>query len=350
MTATHEDAQTRASEHLLEIDHLRVSYGRRRRTHTAVNDVTLNVAVGESVGLVGESGSGKSTIGRAVLGLAAPSTGRIRFQGTDITSIPAERRGRLTDDLQVVFQDPYGSLNPARTISQTLTEPLPTCQALTAEQARARVRTLLGQVGLPADAANRYPAAFSGGQRQRIAIARALASNPKLVICDEPVSALDLSTQAQILNLLSDLRADLGLAYLFIGHNLAVVRNVCDRVVVLYQGQVMEAGPAAQVTGHPLHPYTTALVASAPVADVAAQRERRLARVTIAEPLTAAHGGCPFAARCPHCEDVCRQQRPARVEAGESVVACHLFRFDSGHSRASVHAAIHDAGGEVAAK
>ncbi|MFC1421115.1 oligopeptide/dipeptide ABC transporter ATP-binding protein [Streptacidiphilus cavernicola] len=335
MTPTPEEVQPRTDARLLEIDHLRVSYGRRRRAHTAVDDVTLNVGAGEAVGLVGESGSGKSTIGRAVLGLTAPSSGRIRFEGADVTSVPAERRGALTADLQVVFQDPYGSLNPARTISQTLTEPLLTHRAMTAEQARARVQSLLGQVGLPADAANRYPAAFSGGQRQRIAIARALASDPKLVICDEPVSALDLSTQAQILNLLADLRADLGLAYLFIGHNLAVVRNLCDRVVVLYCGQVMETGPAAQVTGHPLHPYTAALVAAAPVADVAAQRERRLARVTVAEPLTVPPGGCPFAGRCPHAEDICRQQRPPRVKVGESVVACHLFAPDSGHSQAS---------------
>jgi len=324
---------------LLEIDQLQVRFGRSRRRPAppAVDDVSLSIAPGEAVGLVGESGSGKTTIGRAVLGLLTPSAGQIRFAGTDITALPAERRGVLSAELQVVFQDPFGSLNPTRTIVQTLTEPLVQRRTLTAEQARARTLTLLDQVGLPADAASRYPTEFSGGQRQRIAIARALASNPKLVICDEPVSALDLSTQAQVLNLLADLRRDLGLAYLFIGHNLAVVRHVCDRVVVLYRGRVMEVGSAAAVTANPMHPYTVALVAAAPVADVEEQRKRRLARAQalVAPRPDAGATACPFAARCPYAEPVCVSRRPALSVVGGRLVACHLFDPDSGHSQAA---------------
>ncbi|WP_194909646.1 oligopeptide/dipeptide ABC transporter ATP-binding protein [Catenulispora rubra] len=326
---------------LLEVENLSVHYGRSRRRpgHAAVDGVSLTVGPGEAVGLVGESGSGKTTIGRAILGLAAPTGGSLHFDGADVTDVPAEKRAGQAADLQVIFQDPYGSLNPSRTIRQILTEPLTARGALTREAANQRVGRLLHQVGLPADALDRYPAAFSGGQRQRIAIARALTSEPKLVICDEPVSALDVSTQAQVLNLLADLRSELGLAYLFIGHNLAVVRNVCDRVVVLYEGRVMESGPAAELIVTPLHPYTRALVAAAPVADVAAQRLRREARrATLAaapdlsEPV-AGSSSCPFASRCPDAETVCGLRRPRVFTVGAFTVACHMYDRDSGHTQ-----------------
>ncbi|HWE67061.1 MAG TPA: ABC transporter ATP-binding protein [Acidimicrobiales bacterium] len=321
---------------LLEIEALTVVYPSRRRhpTRPAVDRVTLAIAAGESVGLVGESGSGKTTIGRAVLGLVTPSSGRITFDGTDITAQPAGRRGPLSAQVQVVFQDPVGSLNPVRTVGQSLAEPMAELRQLPSEEALGRVAQVLERVGLPGDAMNRYPHQFSGGQRQRIAIARALAVEPRLIVCDEPVSALDVSTQAQVLNLFDQLRRELGLSYLFIGHNLAVVRHVCQRLVVLYRGQVMETGPADAVTDSPWHPYTQALVAAAPVADVARQRQRRETRrslLTRARTTVPTDAGCPFATRCPYTAPVCIERRPATVTIGPSAVACHRYDETSGH-------------------
>jgi oligopeptide/dipeptide ABC transporter ATP-binding protein len=321
---------------LLEIDEVTVVYpNRRRRTgRPAVDGVTLAIAQGESVGLVGESGSGKTTIGRAVLGLVVPRYGQITFDGTDITHMPAGQRGALSAQLQVVFQDPVGSLNPVRTVGQSLLEPISQLRQLPSEAAIGRVVGVLERVGLPPDAMNRYPHQFSGGQRQRIAIARALAVEPRLIVCDEPVSALDVSTQAQVLNLFDQLRRELGLSYLFIGHNLDVVRHVCQRLVVLYRGQVMETGPADSVTESPWHPYTQALVAAAPVADVVGQRQRREARrslLTAVETDAPLEAECPFAARCPYAAPVCIESRPAMVNIGPSGVACHRYDEASGH-------------------
>jgi oligopeptide/dipeptide ABC transporter ATP-binding protein len=321
---------------LLHIDALTVAYPTRRRRpeRPAVDSVTLAIAAGESVGLVGESGSGKTTIGRAVLGLVAPSGGQITFDGADITTLPAGKRGALAAQIQVVFQDPVGSLNPLRTVGQSLLEPVAELRQLSPEEMLSRVADVLERVGLPRDAMNRYPHQFSGGQRQRIAIARALAVEPRLIVCDEPVSALDVSTQAQVLNLFDRLRRDFGLSYLFIGHNLPVVRHVCQRLVVLYQGQVMETGPADVVTASPWHPYTQALVAAAPVADVAQQRQRRESRrllLAAAKSTGRTDTGCPFAARCPHTAPVCNERRPAMVTIGPSGVACHRYDETSGH-------------------
>jgi ABC-type glutathione transport system ATPase component len=254
---------------LLELHDLRVEFagrGRRDRPVTAVDGVSLRVAAGETLGLVGESGSGKSTIGNAVLGLV-PAAGQIRFAGREIGNLPPRERRELARHLQVVFQDPYGSLNPSRTIGSTLARPLRLHRGQTRQAAAERVTEVLRQVGLSPDAARRYPAYFSGGQRQRIAIARALVLEPELVICDEPTSALDLSVQAQILNLLLELQQRLGLAYLFISHDLDVVRHVSDRVAVLHRGRVVEEGPADLVTTSPSHPYTQALLAAVPVPD-----------------------------------------------------------------------------------
>jgi len=284
-----------------------------------LDGVTLAIPAGKSVGLVGESGSGKTTVGRAVLGLVTPHRGQITFDGTDITTLPAGRRGTLSAQVQVVFQDPVGSLNPLRTVGQSLVEPLAELRQLSHDQALARVAHMLHRVGLPHDAMDRYPHQFSGGQRQRISIARALAVQPRLVVFDEPVSALDLSTQAHVLNLIDQLRRELGPSYLVIGHNLAVVRHVCQRLVVLFQGQVMETGPADLVTGSPWHPYTQALVAAAPVADVARQRQRREGRrvlLTASTPTSRTDTGCPFTARCPYTGPVCIPRRPAMVSIG----------------------------------
>jgi ABC-type glutathione transport system ATPase component len=268
---------------LLEIDDLRLRYpgrGIRRTGPEVLKGISLNVAAGETVGLVGESGSGKTTIGRAVLGLAKPTGGYIRFKGEDITHLPTGQRRRLAKDIQVVFQDPYTSLNPALQVADTLSEPL-IAQGIEGADARKRVLELLDRVGLPADAAQRYPREFSGGQRQRVAIARALALRPKLIVCDEPVSALDLTTQARVLDLLIELQRETGVAYLFITHDLSVVRHISHRVAVMYRGEIVETGATAKVTTDPEHDYTRQLLLAAPTADPDRQAERRAERRTL---------------------------------------------------------------------
>lgn len=261
---------------LLDVRGLTVRYRRGRRAElTALNSVDLFLARGETLSIVGESGSGKSTLGNAVLGLVRPSAGTIRFDGEDITAASQTRRRQLTADIQAIFQNPQASLNPMRTIGQTLEEPLLAHRRTTKAQRRAAVGDGLERVRLAAEDARKYPAQFSGGQLQRIAIARALMLSPKLIICDEAVSGLDLSVQAQVLNLLRKLQQDLGLSYLFISHDLAVVRHISDRVAVLYRGTIVEDGDVERVCERPEHPYTQALLAAAPVPDPAEQRRRR---------------------------------------------------------------------------
>jgi ABC-type glutathione transport system ATPase component len=266
------------AESLLQVRELTVSYRHGRRAHHALDRVSLDVKPRETVGIVGESGAGKSTLGRAVLGLVPVTAGAIRFGGQDITRLNRRDRVALAARLQVVFQDPDSSLNPARTVGSSLAEPLLGQRAPRAEAA-VKVTAMLERVGLPAEAAGRYPRQFSGGQKQRIAIARALIVSPQLVVCDEALSALDLSVQAQIINLLLELRRDLGLAYLFIGHDLAVIRHLADRVVVLRNGRVVEQGPATQVCEQPADPYTKALMTAAPVPEPQRERARLTARL-----------------------------------------------------------------------
>jgi oligopeptide/dipeptide ABC transporter ATP-binding protein len=317
-----------AVEPLLEINDLTVTYrrGHGRPPLTALSNVDLTVAPGETLSVVGESGSGKTTLGNAVLGLVTPTTGSIYFAGEDITAASTRRRRQLTENIQVVFQDPHGSLNPARTIGQTLEEPLLAHRTMNRAQRRAEVAAALDRVGLDRDAAARYPAEFSGGQLQRIAIARALMLSPRLLVCDEAVSALDLSIQAQILNLLRQLQHDLGLSYLFISHDLAVVRHVSDRVAVLYHGRLMETGTVTDVCDQPVHPYTRALLASAPVPDPVEQRRRRAdelaAKHTDASPRTDA--GCPFRDRCSYALDRCADPLPVHHRRA-GLVACHRY-------------------------
>ncbi|MFD5407319.1 ATP-binding cassette domain-containing protein [Streptomyces griseorubiginosus] len=265
---------------LLEVSDLRVTYpgrGFRARPHEVLHGVSLTLGQGETLGVVGESGSGKTTIGRCVLGLVAPSGGTVRFAGHDITRAGRTERRALARDIQVIFQDPYSSLNPSLTIGDILSEPL-VVHGVAADAARHRVAELLDQVGLPKDASQRLPREFSGGQRQRVAIARALAPAPRLVVCDEPVSALDLTTQARVLDLLVGIQRRTGVAYLFISHDLAVVRHISHRVSVIHRGDIVETGPAGEVTTNPEHPYTQRLLLAAPVADPAEQRRRRAAR------------------------------------------------------------------------
>lgn len=250
---------------------------RRQPPFRALHGIDLDVAPGETVGLVGESGSGKTTLGRAVLGLAPVTEGTVTFDGRDITHAGAKERRTIAAELQVVFQDPYTSLNPAMTIEETLSEPL-LVQGVSRAEARRRVADLLDRVHLPTDARTRLPREFSGGQRQRVAIARALALEPRLIVCDEPVSALDLSTQARVLDLLMEIRETTGVAYLFISHDLAVVRHISHRVAVMYRGELVETGEAQAVTSAPSHPYTQRLLMASPVPHPGRQRERRAAR------------------------------------------------------------------------
>ncbi|MEU1515628.1 oligopeptide/dipeptide ABC transporter ATP-binding protein [Streptomyces sp. NPDC005811] len=314
---------------LLRVRGLDVTYrraGRRGGAVHAVRGVDLEVHRGETVGLVGESGSGKSSIGSAVLGLVPVTGGRVAFDGADITHGSRADRRMLARRMQVVFQDPYGSMNPAHTIGDTLTEALRHNLGLPEDTVRERVLAALDDVGLPPGALRRYPSAFSGGQRQRIAIARALVMEPEFVVCDEAVSALDLSVQAQVLNLLARLKDTRGLSYLFISHDLAVVRHLSDRIVVLYAGRVVESGPAALVAGRPVHPYTRALLAAAPVPDPEVQRRRRAERrrtVTAAPPADHPGGGCDFAPRCPFARDTCWTTRPEPTDHDGVAVACH---------------------------
>ena len=269
---------TAASEQpLLDIRDLRVAYpsrGFRRAPIEILHGVSLDVRAGETIGLVGESGSGKSTLGRAALGLAPVTGGTITFDGEDISHASRSRRRRLAVDLQVIFQDPYSSLSPSLTVGDTLAEPL-RARGVGSKDAARKVRDLLDLVHLPADAAHRLPREFSGGQRQRVAIARAIALEPRLIVCDEPVSALDLTTQARILELLLEVQARTGVAYLFVSHDLNVVRVLCHRVAVMRGGEIVEWGDGDTVTSAPAHPYTRRLLLASPVADPAIQAERR---------------------------------------------------------------------------
>ncbi|GAA5092185.1 ATP-binding cassette domain-containing protein [Microbacterium yannicii] len=282
---------TATSAHpLLEIRDLRVAYpgrGIRKRPVEILHGVSLDVRAGETVGLVGESGSGKSTLGRAALGLAPVTGGTITLDGEDIAHATRARRRELAVDLQVIFQDPYSSLSPALTVGDTLAEPL-RARGIGAKDAARRVRDLLDLVHLPADAAQRLPREFSGGQRQRVAIARAVALEPRLIVCDEPVSALDLTTQARILELLLEVQARTGVAYLFVSHDLNVVRVLCHRVAVMRAGEIVEWGDGDTVTSNPSHPYTRRLLLASPVADPATQAERRalLRSTALADPAT----------------------------------------------------------------
>ena len=320
---------------LLETEGLTVRYhrGRRRPPLTAVHGVGLTVGRGETVALVGESGSGKSSVGNAVLGLTPVDSGSIRFDGEDITRADPRRRRALTAEIQAVFQDPYGSLNPVRTIGQSLVEPLLAHRrsgagaGADAGTPRDRVAAALERVGLPASAAGRYPAHFSGGQRQRIALARALVVRPRLIVCDEPTSALDLSIQAQVINLLNELQRDLGVSYLFITHDLAIIRHIAHRVVVLYGGHIMETGSTAQVCDRPRHPYSQALLAAAPVPDPEEQARRsngHRPRTAAADDARGAgpHMGCPFAPRCPHAAEPCRRTLPPLESVDGGQLAC----------------------------
>jgi oligopeptide/dipeptide ABC transporter ATP-binding protein len=303
---------------------------RRERSVRAVDGVSFSVNPGETLGLVGESGCGKSTLGRSVLRLTPPTSGEVRIDGHSVAASSSAGLRALRQQAQIIFQDPAASLNPRLMIGQTLEEPLAIYKLGDRTARQARVRELLNLVGLPRDAAARYPHQFSGGQRQRIGIAAALSLQPKLIVADEPTSALDVSVQAQILNLLVDLQRESKLAYLFISHNLDVVRYVSDRVAVMYLGKLVEVGPAEDVFAQPLHPYTCALLNSAPSVDPDLQREPTVLEGEPPSPIDPP-SGCRFHPRCPLAKPRCAQIEPTLESDGEHSVACHAVSWARAH-------------------
>ncbi len=294
------------------------------RVH-AVDDVSLDVLPGETVGLVGESGCGKSTFGRCVLRLYELSGGTVEFQGRDISSLSRKDMRPLRREMQMVFQDPYASLNPRKRVGTIIGDPMRIHHTGDRGQIKRRVQELLQLVGLNPEHFNRYPHEFSGGQRQRIGVARALALNPKLIVADEPVSALDVSIQAQVVNLLDDLQDELGLTYLFIAHDLAVVRHVSDRIAVMYLGKIVEVSVAEELYRTPVHPYTEALLSAVPIPDpeLAEQRERIVLQGDVPSPVTPP-SGCRFHPRCRYATEICSQEEPPLVDHGHGhMAACH---------------------------
>lgn len=300
-------------------------FGRKVGAIKAVDDVSFTVQKGEILGIVGESGCGKSTTGKAILRLIEPTDGTIKFEGEDITNLGDEDMRKLRRHMQIIFQDPYASLNPRHSIGKIIGEPLFIHGMKDGKEREKRVQELLEVVGLRADHASRYPHQFSGGQRQRVGIARALANNPKLIVCDEPVSALDVSVQSQILNLMESLRDEFNLTYVFIAHDLSVVKHLSDRVGVMYLGKIVELTDKDKLYDDPKHPYTQALLSAVPSPDPDLVKDRIILKGDVPSPENPPKG-CAFHTRCPQAMDICKQVRPIFNEVEDNhFVACHLY-------------------------
>ncbi len=323
------------TEYFLDIQQLKLHfplYGgvlwRKLATVYAVDDVSFGINAGETLGLVGESGCGKTTVGRTVLGLYKPTAGRVLFENQDLSKLSRKEMRNMRRNMQMIFQDPFESLNSRHTVGEILSEPFIIHKVGSAKTREERVLRLLNRVGLAKSAIERYPHEFSGGQRQRIGIARAIALNPKVLVCDEPVSALDVSIQSQILNLLLELQSELKLTYLFIAHDLAVVRHISDWVAVMYLGKIVEKANADTIYSNPLHPYTKALISAIPIPDPTINREKEVLRGDVPSPINPPLG-CRFHTRCPVCVDKCYHEQPELKMAQEKAakdhfVACHL--------------------------
>jgi oligopeptide/dipeptide ABC transporter ATP-binding protein len=325
-------ALERDSINMIKIDKVYKAFGITRRRGLgverkllrAVDGISFSIAPGESFGIVGESGSGKSTLARLIMGLEKPTSGSIAYVDRDVSALSAKEVRAYWRDVQIVFQDPFSSLNPRMRIGDVLAEPLRNFLQMPADRRKERIEELLDLVGLPRTTVQRYPHELSGGQRQRVAIAAALAGNPKVIVADEAVSALDVSIQAQIVNLLIDLRKRLGLTYVFITHDLNLCTYFCDRIAVLYLGQIMEICAADRLLAEPLHPYTQALISAIPAVDVTRRRERIILSGEIPSPIDPP-SGCPFQPRCPMAVQRCREERPKLVDVGDAhSIACHV--------------------------
>jgi len=320
-----------AQEALLEVKHLKKHFPIKGGVFSktigyvyAVDDISFTLNRGETLGLVGESGCGKSTTGRTILRLIEPTAGDISFEGQSITTLDKGDMRALRREMQIIFQDPYASLNPRMTVGSIIGEPLEIHKIAKGAEKEERVASLLEKVGLRAEDMRKYPHEFSGGQRQRIGIARALALNPKLIVCDEPVSALDVSIQAQVINLLGDLQKELGLSYLFIAHNLNVVEHISDRVAVMYLGKIVELASDIDLYSNPQHPYTEALLSAVPIPDPTVKKMRIILEGDVPSPINPP-SGCHFHTRCPYKEKICEEVEPEFKDIGGGHwVACHL--------------------------
>lgn len=309
---------------ILETEHLKKYFDTPRGQLHAVDDVSFTLEEGKTLGVVGESGCGKSTLGRTILHLLEPTSGKLVFDGKDISRVSRSQWKNLRDDMQIIFQDPMSSLNPRMTVSDIIAEPLRLQKKLKKDEIITEVRKLMDTVGLASRLENAYPHELDGGRRQRIGIARALALNPRFIVCDEPVSALDVSIQAQVLNLLQDLQEERKLSYMFITHDLSVVRYISHDIVVMYLGQLVEKAPSEELFAHPLHPYTQALLSAIPVPDVHAKRERIILKGEITSPVEP-KPGCRLAARCRYATEACRApQVQKEISPGHFVSCCRV--------------------------
>lgn len=311
---------------LIEVKNLRKEFDVGGNTLKAVNDVSFYIKEGETLGLVGESGCGKTTCGRTLLGIYEPTSGEVYYRGKRIDNIKGSKRQELKKDMQIIFQDPYASLNPRMTVGDIIAEGIDIFNICTGEERRKKVENLLKLVGLNKEHINRFPHEFSGGQRQRIGIARALAIDPKFIVCDEPISALDVSIQAQIINLLIQLQNELKLTYLFIAHDLSMVRHISDRVGVMYLGRLVEIGEANELYNNPRHPYTKVLMSAIPLPDPDKKLSDVKIKGEIPSPLNPP-SGCTFRTRCPIAQEICAKEAPKLVELKEGYAcACHFVK------------------------